>query len=95
LRFTPLWCGYLRLVIEHDPRLQTGAYITDGIDLYEVVGLRTRPGNMGIRTVRIVVENCRSFRGLEFLPERIRATFNLVRQPPHPRCPDVVEEIPW
>ncbi|HWE08966.1 MAG TPA: hypothetical protein VG325_06410 [Solirubrobacteraceae bacterium] len=87
--------GYLRLVIEYDPRLETGAYITDGIDLYEVVGCQLGPGVMGMRTVRILVENCRNFRGLEFLPEKIRATFNLVRHPPLPRCPDLVEEIPW
>jgi hypothetical protein len=82
-------------VLDSDPRLATGAYITDGIDLYEVVGVQRGPGVMGVRTVRILVENCRNFRGLEFLPQKIRATFNLVRQPPHPRCPDVVEEIAW
>lgn len=76
-----------------DPRLQQGAYITDGTDLYEVIGERRI--QMSVRTVRIVVENCRNFRGGEFLPESISNTFNLVRRPPEARCPDRVDEIPW
>jgi hypothetical protein len=89
------FAGYGRRVIEHDPRLQMGAYITDGTELYEVIGHQRGPGVMGLRTVRILVENCRNFRGLEFLPEKIRATFNLVRQPPSAWCPDRFEEIYW
>ncbi len=78
-----------------DPRLQTGAYITDGVDLFEVIGLQRGPGVMGIRTVRILVENCRNFRALEFLPEKIDGAFRLVRHPPRPAVPDSVEQIPW
>ncbi len=79
----------------HDPRLQTGAYITDGIDLFEVIGVQRGPGVMGVRTVRILVENCRNFRALEFLPDKIEAAFRLVRHPPHPAVPDLVDEIAW
>jgi hypothetical protein len=42
-----------------------------------------------------VVENCRNFRGLEFLPEKIRRTFNLVKTAPTGRCPDLVDDIAW
>ena len=57
-------------MIERDPRMQPGAYITDGIDLYEVTGTQRGPGVMGISTVRISVENCRNLRQLEFLPDQ-------------------------
>ena len=80
---------------DQDPRLETGAYITDGSQLYEVLGLQRGPGVMGVRTVRIVVENCRNFRVLEFLPDKIDAAFELVRHPPVPAVPDVFEEIAW
>jgi hypothetical protein len=82
-------------MLEDDPRLQQGAYITDGIDLYEVLGMQRGPGVMGVSTVRVVVENCRNLRGLEFLPEKIRRTFNLVKGPPAGRCPDLVKDIAW
>jgi hypothetical protein len=82
-------------VPDRDPRLETGAYITDGVDLFEVIGLQRGPGVMGMRTVRILVENCRDLRGLEFLPEKIQAAFSLVRHPPLPAVPDAVEEIAW
>ena len=86
---------YAAAVAEQDPRLEVGAYITDGGDLYEVIGLQRGPGAMGVRTVRILVENCRNFRALEFLPDKIQATFELVRHPPAPTVPDVFEEIAW
>jgi hypothetical protein len=82
-------------LIDQDPRLEKGAYITDGIDLYEVLGLQIRPGVAGIRVPRIVVENCRNLRGFEFLPDKVRSSFELVRRAPAPRCPDRVEEIAW
>lgn len=82
-------------MIERDPRMQTGAYITDGIDLYEVTGMQRGPGVMGMSTVRIAVENCRNLRCLEFLPDKIRTAFDLVREAPIGRCPDVLEEISW
>ncbi len=82
-------------MIERDPRLQPGAYITDGLDLYEVTGLQRGPGVMGMSTVRIAVENCRNLRCLEFLPDKIRVAFALVRPAPQGRCPDVLDDIAW
>ena len=82
-------------IIERDPRMQLGAYITDGIDLYEVTGMQRGPGVMGMSTVRIMVENCRNLRCLEFLPDKIRSAFDLVREAPTGRCPDIVADIPW
>ena len=75
--------------------MQAGAYITDGIDLYEVTGLHRGPGVMGVSTVRIAVENCRNLRSLEFLPDKIRSAFELVRAAPVGRCPDRLEDIAW
>jgi hypothetical protein len=81
--------------IDTDPRVQPGAYITDGIDLYEVTGMQRGPGMMGAATVRIIVENCRNLRCLELLPDRIRSAFELVRSAPAATCPDVVDDIVW
>lgn len=78
-----------------DPRLQRGAYVTDGLDLYEIVGMQRGPGVMGVSTVRVIVENCRNLRRLEFLPDKIRRSFDLVRHAPIGRCPDLVEDIAW
>ena len=75
--------------------MQMGAYITDGIDLYEVTGMQHGPGVMGMSTVRIMVENCRNLRCLEFHTERIRTAFELVRAAPVGRCPDRLEDIAW
>lgn len=82
-------------VIERDARLQPGAYITDGIDLYEVSGTQQGPGVMGVSTVRILVENCRTLRSLEFLPDKIRYSFELVKAAPVCSCPDIVDDIAW
>jgi hypothetical protein len=82
-------------MIERDPRMQAGAYITDGIDLYEVTGIQRGPGVMGMSTVRIMVENCRTLGWLEFLPDKIRTAFELVRAAPIGRCPDMLEDISW
>jgi hypothetical protein len=82
-------------IIERDPRMQLGAYITDGIDLYEVMGMQRGPGVMGMSTVRIMVENCRNLRCLEFLPDKIRTAFDLVKAAPVGCCPDVVDDIAW
>jgi hypothetical protein len=79
-------------IVERDPRMQLGAYITDGIDLYEVTGMQRGLGVMGMSTVRIMVENCRNLRCLEFLPDKIRMVFELVRAAPVGLCPD---DIPW
>lgn len=75
--------------------MQPGSYITDGVDLFEVTGMQRGPGVMGMSTVRITVENCRTLRCLEFLPDRIRGAFELVRTAPVGACPDVLEEIGW
>jgi hypothetical protein len=45
--------------------------------------------------VRIMVENCRNLRCLEFLPDKIRTAFDLVRAAPIGRCPDAFDQIPW
>jgi hypothetical protein len=82
-------------VIERDARLQAGAYITDGVDLYEVTGTQRGLGMMGVSTLRIFVENCRTLRRLEFLPDKIRCSFELVKAAPACSCPDVVEDIAW
>jgi hypothetical protein len=87
--------GYYASVIDRDPRIQSGAYITDGVDLYEVTGVQRGPGVMGISTVRIMVENCRNLRCLEFLPDKIRSSFELVKAAPECNCPDAVEDIAW
>ena len=68
--------------------MQPGAYITDGIDLYEVTGTQRGPGVMGVSTVRITLENCRNLRCLEFLPDKIRTTFQLVKTAPVGSCPE-------
>jgi hypothetical protein len=81
--------------IETDPRLQQGAYITDGIDLYEVTGMHQGPGLMGAATVRIIVENCVNLRCLELLPDKVRSAFELVRSAPAAACPDLVDDIVW
>jgi hypothetical protein len=83
------------ITIDADPRMQQGAYITDGIDLYEVTGSLRGPGVMGISTVRLRVENCQSMESLELLPDKVRGQFKLVREAPSGICPDVVEQISW
>lgn len=75
--------------------MQVGAYITDGVDLYEVSGMQRGPGVMGVSTVRITVENCRNLRPLEFLPDKIRSSLELVKAAPVCTCPDVVDDIAW
>ena len=82
-------------IVERDPRMQIGAYITDGLDLYEVTGTQRGPGVMGLSTVRIMLENCRNLRCFEFLPDKIRSAFDLVRAAPIGRCPDAVDDIAW
>jgi hypothetical protein len=86
--------GYLP-TIDTDPRLEQGAYITDGIDLYEVTGMQREPVVPGWGDGPIIIENCRSLRRLEFLPDGIRSVFELVKSAPAATCPDVVEDIVW
>ena len=82
-------------IIECDPRMQLGAYITDGIDLYEVTGMQRGPGMLGMSTARIMVENCPNLRCMEFMPDKIRTGFDLVRAAPIGCCPESVDDIPW
>jgi hypothetical protein len=82
-------------MIYGDPRMRVGAYITDGADLYEVTGIRRGPGALGMSTVRIGVQNCRNLRHVEFLPDKVRGEFKLVREAPVGQCPNVVDDIPW
>jgi hypothetical protein len=81
-------------MIHGDPRLQCGAYITDGTELYEV--LRHRPGGFGGGVAgAVLLENCRSLCAVQLHAARIRSACRLVRAAPDPRCPDVVEQIVW
>ena len=65
-----------------DPRLEPGAYVTDGTNLYEVAGVRSGAKVMGVAAVRVVLENCRSLSRVEFLPDKIKRSFRLVRGAP-------------
>jgi hypothetical protein len=80
---------------EADSRFKPGAYITDGVDLFEVTRIQRAPGVMGMSTVRIVVQNCYSLRYLELFPDKIRSAFWLVKRQPVARCPDAFEAIAW
>jgi len=78
-----------------DPRLHAGAYITDGIELFEVVRRRGAPRGGGFAIGGVLVQNCRTLCTLELLIPRIRTAFRLVRAAPDPHCPDVVDDIVW
>jgi hypothetical protein len=65
-----------------DPRLQQGAYITDGVELYEVRELQHGRAMMGISMVWVLVENCRTLLSLRFLASTIERAFDLVRHSP-------------
>jgi hypothetical protein len=77
-----------------DPRIQQGAYVTDGRSLYEVRGVRRGQASMGFSAVRVILEDCRDLSSVEFLIDKIRQ-FRLVRGAPVARCPDLLEEIAW
>ena len=64
--------------------------LTDGINLYEIIAIRRGPGMMELTTVRVEIENCRSFTRIELLPEKIQQSFSLVRHAPVAACPDLV-----
>lgn len=82
-------------MIDLDPRLRTGAYITDGMELYEVMRRRNGLRGGGSAAACVLVENCRSLCCAEFLARRILSAFRLVRAAPAPQCPDLVDEIDW
>ena len=74
-----------------DARLQRGAYVTDGTNLYEITAIRRGPGMMELTTVRVEIENrCRTFTRIELLPEEDPASFSLVRHAPVAACPDLL-----
>ncbi len=65
--------------VERDARLQFGAYITDGMSLYEVKGISCGAGRIGFAAVRLILEDCYSLGTIEFLLDKIRRQFTLVR----------------
>lgn len=69
-------------MLDDDPRLQQGAYITDGIELYEVRELQRGRAMMGIAMVWVLVENSRTLLDLRFLVSTIERGFDLVRLAP-------------
>ena len=42
-----------------------------------------------------MVENCRNLRSVEFLQDKIRCSFELVKAAPACNCPDALEDIAW
>ncbi len=65
--------------VEKDARLQFGAYITDGMRLYEVRGISCGAGRIGFAAVRLILEDCHSLSTVAFLLDKIRRQFTLVR----------------
>jgi hypothetical protein len=63
-----------------DPRFQIGAYLTDGTDLFEVMGLRRGRGQIGSVAMRLILEDCYTLRRVEFLIDKVRRRFRLVRE---------------
>lgn len=66
---------------DDDPRLQIGAYITDGTSLMEVVGGRFTYGAFG-PWYAVCVEDCMSLQTSEYDADTIRRRFSLVRVAP-------------
>jgi hypothetical protein len=63
-----------------DPRLQRGAYITDGEGLYFVERAAFTPTSL--RANVLVVEDCRTNSALELDVAQVEITCTLVRKPP-------------
>ncbi|HWF72670.1 MAG TPA: hypothetical protein VG186_04950 [Solirubrobacteraceae bacterium] len=63
-----------------DPRLQPGAYITDGEVLFWVQRAAFRPTPNSLRANVLVVEDCRTNEILEVDLERVSTTCTLVRE---------------
>ena len=78
----PASASLAAIELDADPRLEPGAYVTDGTNLYEVAGVRSGPRVMGVAAERVVLENCRSLSRVEFLPDKIKRSFRLVRRAP-------------
>jgi hypothetical protein len=66
---------------DDDPRLQLGAYITDGVALVEVVGGRLTYGVFGPWHA-VCVEDCLTLQIGEYSADAIRRRFRLVRVGP-------------
>lgn len=62
-----------------EPRFQIGAYLTDGSDLFEVIGVRHGRGQIGSAAMRLILEDCYTLRNVEFLLDKVRRRFRLVR----------------
>jgi hypothetical protein len=82
-------------VTSEDARLQEGAYVTDGVELYEVAGVRRSAVLIRGVVLVVTIENCRDQSILQLPPENVRRGYRLVRSAPAPRCPDFLEEIAW
>ncbi|HLY48125.1 MAG TPA: hypothetical protein VKR21_02915 [Solirubrobacteraceae bacterium] len=63
-----------------DPRFRIGAYLTDGTDLFEVMGLSRGRGQIGSVARRVILEDCYTLRKVEFLLDKVRRRFRLVRE---------------
>lgn len=80
---------------DDDPRLQQGAYITDGVELYEVRELQCGRALMGISMVWVLVEDCRTLVHLRFLVNTIERAFDLVRLAPGVDRPALLPDVVW
>ena len=86
--------GKVQTAVGNDPRCQTGAYITNGTGLYEVIGTSCTPGVMGMTVVYVELENCFTLTSILVLPSKVREGFVLVRAAPVAYCPDSPDQIP-
>ena len=69
-----------------DPRLQVGAYIKSGGELFEVISVQEVTSN-NEKTKRYVLENCKSLKRVPYLQREIEDGFELVRKASD-TCPD-------
>jgi hypothetical protein len=81
--------------VNEDPRLQQGAYLTDGLELYEVASVRRSSVMIYGAVIHVIIENCRDLSRHQLPPENIRRGFDLVRNAPLGSCPDFLEDIAW
>jgi hypothetical protein len=81
-------------MLYEDARLQPGAYVTDGIELFEVRGRWSHPSSSGISLEWVVLENCRDLSELRLLSSTVTYTFELVRPTPSGTCPHTPQDIP-
>jgi hypothetical protein len=74
------------LGIAPDPRFAPGAYITNGFDLYCVLGEHSEPAQLprGAPVITLEVENCRTGRVVGLDLARVRRGCRLVEPGPGP-----------